>query len=235
MNDSKVKKLPKECFDLYQRYENTPYYINRSKNKFLSSVNLGKGSPDEIDKFIKDNNNNKLIKGKNRYKFLEEKKVGIDCSGFVTHILNIIALKKRDKNIWEIIVKRTKNPIKIFYSHKIRPVSSKMNADTLTNEDNSISISKVKDIKPGDLIRMNGGKHVAIISQLNYNKGVLSKITYWQSTENIGVCESYIIVKNENKGLQDQEWQKIKGAEYQPIYLYKKKINSNGVRRLKLL
>ncbi len=235
MNDSKVKKLPKECFDLYQRYINTPYYINKSKNKFLSSINLGKANPDEIDQFIKDNNNNKLLKGEKRYKFLEERRVGIDCSGFVTNIMDIVAIKNKDKHIWELIVKKSKNPIKILYSHRVRPITSKMNADTLTNDDNSIAIKKVKDIKPGDLIRMNGGQHVAIISELNYNKAVLSKIVYWQSTENVGVCTSEIIVKNQNKDLIDQDWKTIKGAKYQPLYLYKKKINSNGVRRLKLL
>ena len=235
MNDSKIQKLPKECFDLYQRYIDTPYYINKSKNKFLRSINLGKANPDDIDKFIKDNNNNKLLKGRYRYKFLEERKVGIDCSGFVTNILDIVAEKKRNTHIWNLVVKKSKNPIKILYSHRVRPVISKMNVDTMTNEHNSIGIKKIKDIKPGDLIRMNGGQHVAIISIVHYNKSIVSKIVYWQSTENVGVCESEIIVKNQNKDLKDQEWKTIKGAKYQPLYLYKKKINSNGVRRLKLL
>jgi hypothetical protein len=235
MSDIKIKKLPQECFDIYEQYNNVPYYINKSKNKFLKNINRGKASPKEIDLFILNKNNNKALKGKNKYNFLKENKVGIDCSGFVSYILEELALKNKDKHIWEIIHNTTKNPIKIFYSHKIRPISSKMNADILTNDINSITIKKINDIKPGDLIRMNGGKHIAIISEVHYNKKNVSKIIYWQSTENIGACESEIIIKDPNKELKDQLWNKIKGSKYDTLSLYKKKINSNGVKRLKLI
>ena len=234
MNNIKIKKLPKECFDIYDQYNNVPYYINKSKNKFLKDIKKGKASPKQIDQFIL-NNNKKLLKGKKKYDFLKTNKIGVDCSGFVSNILDPLSLKNKNVHIWEIVKSDTKNPLKKFYSHKIRPMSSKMNADTLTNSLNSIEVNKVKDIKPGDLIRMNGGKHIAIVSEVHYNKNVISKIVYWQSTENIGVCQSEIIIKNQNKELKDQIWKKIKGSKYDTLYLYKKKINSNGVRRLKLI
>jgi hypothetical protein len=228
-----VKTLPKETVDIYKRYLNTPYFINKSKNKFLKNLNTGKATVEELETFLKENQIE--INSKERFDFLKKNNVGVDCSGFVSRILDSISLQRNGVHIWKIVKRKTINPVKVIYSHRVRPVNAKMNADTITNNENTNEVKSLKDVIPSDLIRMNGGKHIAIISETLRENGVLKKIKYWHSTEGVGVCEGDIIIKDENKPLQYQEWKKIKGAEYQPLDLYKKRINSNSIRRLKLL
>ncbi len=234
MDKIKVKKLPKECFDVFNSYKFTPYYINKSKSKFKSHLESGKASPKEINDYIY-SKFQKKITSKKRYDFLKKENIGIDCSGFVSYILNAYSQKKINKNIYDIIKKTTLNPFRYFISYKFTPIKSKLNSETLTNNINTIKIDKINDIRPGDLIRMNGGAHIAIISEIEYKGKNVSKIKYWQSTEKKGVCESEIIIKNVKLPLKDQYWKDINGALYKPLYLFKKKINSNGIRRLKLL
>ncbi len=238
ITSGKIKKLPIEVINTYKRFLNTPYYINKRSAKLKKPVYVGKGSPEEIDKLVnKLSGNNKKVSGKERFDILRKNSIGIDCSGFITYILDSRAEKKFNKHIWTIIKKRSINPIRMF-AYKVKPTTSKMNAYTLTNNINTIKISTIKDSKPGDLIKINGGRHIAIISQVEYKRSKesgfkVSKIKYWHSTEGIGVCEGEITIKDENKGLDGQEWIKIPNAKYQTYSLYRKKINSNGIRRLK--
>ncbi len=232
-----IKKLPVEVINTYKRFLNTPYYINKHSAKLKKPVYVGKGSPEEIDKLVYRLSGNKKLSGKERFDILKKNNIGIDCSGFITYILDSRAEKKFNLHIWTIIKKRSINPMRML-AYKIKPTTSKMNAYTLTNNINTIKIAAVKDVQPGDLIKINGGRHIAIISQVEYkqNKKLglkVSKIRYWHSTEGIGVCEGEIKIKDENKGLDEQEWIKIPNAKYQTYSLYRKKINSNGIRRLK--
>ena len=94
MNNIKIKKLPKECFDIYDQYNNVPYYINKSKNKFLKDIKKGKASPKQIDQFIL-NNNKKLLKGKKKYDFLKTNKIGVDLA-FID-LNHRIILKQKQK------------------------------------------------------------------------------------------------------------------------------------------
>ncbi|MHB8443235.1 MAG: hypothetical protein ACYDAS_02625 [Patescibacteria group bacterium] len=237
ITSGKIKKLPIEVINTYKRFLNTPYYINKHSAKLKKPVYVGKGSPEEIEKLVYKLSGNKKISGKDRFDILKKHNIGIDCSGFITYILDSRVEKKFNTHIWTIIKKRSMNPMRML-AYKIKPTTSKMNAHTLTNNINTIKISTIKDVKPGDLIKINGGRHIAIISQVEYKQNKkselkVSKIKYWHSTEGIGVCEGEIKIKDENRGLGAQEWIKIPNAKYQTYSLYRKKINSNGIRRLK--
>jgi hypothetical protein len=231
-NKSKVISLPKDMLKVYENYKYTPYYMNIGSAKLKKYVYVGKGTPDEINKMLYKLTGNKKISNKERMEILKKNHIGIDCSGFIANILDARTMKKYNTHIWKMIKKSTINPIKLF-KYKVRPSSTKLNAATLTSDINTIEINNIKNIKVGDLIKLNGGKHIAIISKIEYSKDKIHKIYYLQSTERVGVMEGWIKIKDETKSLDFQIWQKIKNAQYQPYSLYRRKINSNGIRRLK--
>ena len=233
---NKIRKisLPKNALNVYENYKYTPYYINIGSAKFKKYVHVGKGTYEEINRELQKLTNNKKISQKERFEILRKNKIGIDCSGFIINILDVITEKKYGKHVWKLLKKPTVNPIKLF-KYTIRPKTSKLNAAVLTSDINTKKIETVKNIKVGDLIKSNGGKHVAIIHRLEYIDGKVHKIYYLQSTEKIGVMEGWIKIKDENKSLDTQLWQKIKGAQYQPYYLYRRKINNNDIRRLNFM
>lgn len=229
---TRVVSLPKDILRMYESYKYTPYFMNIGSAKLKKYVYVGKGSAEEIHSELRKLTNNKKVSNKERFEILKKNKIGIDCSGFIVNLLDVLIQKKYKTHIWKMIKKPTLSPIKLF-KYSIRPKSTKLNAAVLTSDINTNKIEKVKDIKVGDLIKLNGGKHIAIISKIEYVNGNINKIYYLQSTEKIGVMEGWIKIKDPDKTLDFQSWQKIKGAQYQPYYLYRRKINSNGIRRLK--
>lgn len=227
-------KLPKEGEEVYNKFKNFPYYIHKSGARLQKYTVVGKGSPEAIEKHLQNIVKKRIDDPKERRQLMQDNKLGIDCSGFVSYILDAIVYKKTGNHIWKYIKKPTINPIKVL-AHKTRPISSKLNAATLTSDLNTVKINNINDIKVGDLIRFNGGAHVAIINQVEYFNNRVKSIKYIHSTEGAGVSEGIINIKDDKKPLEMQEWKEVKGAKFQPLYLFKKKVNNNGIRRLKYI
>ena len=234
MKKNITHKLPKEAEEVYNKFKNFPYYIHKSGARLQKYTIVGKGYPEDIEKHLQYIVKRKIENPTEKRKLMEENKLGIDCSGFVSYILDAIVYKKTGNHIWKYIKKPTINPIKAI-SHKLRPISSKLNAATLTSDINTTRINNINEIQVGDLIRFNGGAHVAIINQVTYFNNRVKSIKYIHSTEGAGVSEGIINIKDDKKPLEIQEWKEVKGAKFQPLYLFKKKINNNGVRRLKYI
>jgi peptidoglycan hydrolase-like protein with peptidoglycan-binding domain len=75
----------------------TPYFMNNGGGGRL--VQVGKGSPKDVQKWLQDKINSGAIKSKNPQvlqDFMKQNRIGVDCSGFVSQALNHLADKEGD-------------------------------------------------------------------------------------------------------------------------------------------
>jgi hypothetical protein len=223
-----------------------PYYINTKRKKDLR-VLVGKGTPEEIKLETKVW---AQVKGES-LKEMEESEIrelmlnvgiGIDCSGFVTHILNPYFQEKFGKPFYRLINYR-EGGIRKRLARWLRPVEN-LGADEMTSELNTKEI-KVNDVRPGDLIRGIGKQrnafHVALITEVITDKlGNNQEITYVHSHRQYGkengVRRGKVKVTDPEKDFLEQNWTEI--HEDGRNYLYEDiayKPKDSGFRRLKLL
>lgn len=241
----KISEYAQKIIDEYRNikihdmYINTPYYINTKKKRNELRSLAGKGTPNEIQEetFIfgklRGIDFSSLNKEEIR-EFMTKENIGIDCSGFVTHIFDqwLRILKKgsiskyiKFENI--SLYRRLVVLIRPIENISVKVLTSRLNADKVD----------MKDIKVGDLIKsqsINHGDHIMLITKLEYKDNILKNITYTHSTAYFGnmngIKEGIIRIKDINKGLEDQEWEEditYKG--------YIKDIKNNGIYRLKLM
>ena len=195
-----------------------PYYINIKKirQRMGLRVLIGKGTQEEI---IQESLIYEKLRGTNFYdmsiyeirEFLVKRHIGIDCSGFIVHIINYWLKGINKKNIWKYI----KFPRQTLYrkiARFFRPVEN-ISAFQLTNKDNSTPIKNLNNIRCGDLIRLKGlkgGYHVMMISKVIQNKGKVNSFKYIHATKwyekQHGVREGCVIIKNVKEPLYKQKW-----------------------------
>lgn len=223
----------------------TPYYINQHRRKDLR-VMVGKGLPSELEMealiwskvkgFTFEGKSSKEVK-----KFLIDLGIGIDCSGFVLHILNEVFKAEFKKSIWgRLKIKERSLWARIRYF--LRPVEN-ISADTLTSELNT-EIVDINNVKPMDLIRSKGRRvgtdHVMIVTEVykNDNNEVIL-IRYAHSTpyygDKAGVKFGEIKINDPGKPLIEQDWIEFdeNGINY-TFEGFKNNNEDNGLRRLKI-
>ncbi len=242
-----MRKAPQEVKQLIHHYFNlnimnkavkTPYHINIKHVRGELRSLVGKGTPLEIEDDV--NIFAKLRKfdlqkasGSEIRKFMQTEGIGVDCSGFVAHILDTW-LKAENQGNLKSSLTFPKTSLKRKILICMRPIEN-INANLLTNDINSIPI-KIEEAQPGDLIRLKGitkGHHIAIITDANEEK-----ITYIHSTrhygEDNGIKEGIIKIKNKGLDLEKQEWlEKDKDGVCWTLKQYLKEKDDNGLRRPK--
>lgn len=145
------------------------------------------------------------------YNFQKRNKLGIDCSGLTSNLLNLV-LKIKEINF----------QIDTF----------KTSAAMLTSPKFSTKIEDLNQIQTGDLIRLDNGKHVIFIIEKIGN--TISYVQSSQKTFTRGVHYGHIQITNPSKSLKYQLWSdKTKnGKNYSDLYNPE---NGDGVFRLKQL
>lgn len=231
---------------LGNKFASCPYYINLSKKKDLR-VMMGKGDPSEIEMEAKiwakiKGIDFKSMSEEQLREFLIDRGIGIDCSGFVVHVLDGFYKYKTGKHIW----RKLKVPEKDFWSWLkfiLRPVE-KLGANILTNSENAFAI-EIKDVRPGDVIRCKWKKknshHILLVTEVDRNNaGEVTKIGYTHSTpfygDANGVRHGEIIINNQNEPLEKQKWTEVdeNGVNF-TFEGYLVMLEDNGLRRLKVL
>lgn len=113
----------------------------------------------------------------------------------------------------------------------------RISADTLTNNLNTIQITKVKDIRVGDLIRLThenwSGKHIAVIVSVSQKKLIYAHSSdATNMTQAEGPHLGEIIITNPNKDLDQQKWlEKTRDGDNYGKRCYRSEIG-DSVRRL---
>ena len=168
------------------------------------------------------------------HQFMLENGIGIDCSGFVYNVLDRYLRKSGEKSLGQHIVLypglKGKLEQMIFSQKRVRQCS----AMTLTSDLNTIPISNVREIQPGDMIRFTlptwTGKHIAIITEVTKEK-----IVYAHSGERsmeTGPHTAVIKITHPLLGLEKQDWlEKLNdGTSYRTYGFHPEK--GDSVRRL---
>lgn len=181
---------------------NTPFQFDHSKygksdpQTLLKDVlkiakqkkfDLDKASEEEIKKFMKDN------------------LLGIDCSGFVYHLLNHLLQSLNEEDMQKVGF----------------PKASKTNVATITSDELSTLVDDFSQTQPGDVIKLNSGED--ILHCLIILDNINNVVTYAHSssiTTPTGVHTGQIINGRFPKDLSVFNYDTNKG---------------DGIRRLKIL
>jgi hypothetical protein len=251
----KILKLNPKAEEIIQKYLNlnlggkqinTPYYMNLKKSKDLRAM-VGKGTPEEIELETKiwaklKNVNLTDLNTEQIREFLISRDIGIDCSGFIVHVLNAWYKAETGKNMWKKLEPMNTSIFgKIAY--KLKPVE-KLGAEILTNKINSREVNLI-DVAPGDVIRSKwkrkNSHHIMLIYKVTTddNNNPI-ELEYVNSTEQYGnqngVRFGKIIINNLNLPLEKQDW--IDNDENNVNHTlegYLVQLEDNGIRRLKPL
>lgn len=180
---------------------NCPYWMNKFKDGKVAIRGFanGKGSAEEIrEELIRrlkslSHESQFELTIENLVKFAKRERIGIDCSGLIYKVLDeLLHLGYGNTNY--------KNLDNIFSGG-----IDKTNVKRLTSLQYSREIKNIKDFKLGDMIRLWGGKHTAIII-LNNQKKILYAHSSSLSTKIQGVHTSIIQIIELTRSLKDQRW-----------------------------
>ena len=200
---------------------NCPYFANKIRNGkvVLSGFMGGKGDygdiKQELSRVVYANG---PIKDKQEiFKLARKNRIGIDCSGFVYRFLaELVRLKYQN---CEVLSLEQVFPDGIY----------RTNADKLTLGTHVIKINLFLQARLGDMIRINNGRHVAVVVKNNNNM-----ITYIHSskmTKESGVHTGIIMVDDFNNNLKWRETTK-NDINFGVKYFHPQ--NGDGIFRLKI-
>jgi hypothetical protein len=241
-----------------------PYFINsHTKQRAQLRALIGKGLPQEIIEEAKiisiqyhhgifDCEGKCLIANLPDYesvnppakcikKFLVDNGLGIDCSGFVSHVLreHFKEIRKMDI-VNKFFFVPIKNSVRYFISW-LRPIEN-MSVRHYASDKNTKKIESLKEIAPGDLFIMletgpqKNRNHIVIVTN-NDNKIIkYAHARAWsmEGKYDHGVARGEIRITKLDKPLLDQEWVEFGTVnENNETYMEAKNAKVFEVRRIK--
>lgn len=158
-------------------------------------------------------------------RFMISSNIGIDCSGLAYWLLDALDREKGGNGLEDDIPG-------VRGKYLIRA-----SVAMLTNSKVSVPVKKVSAIQIGDMIRLRGGKHLALVVRIKKVRGEIKELIYAHSSDLSwfkGAHTGKILVRDSEKGLADQEWleKTREGENYGREYFRAEE--GDGVRRLKL-
>ncbi len=196
-----------------------PYWRNRLILGLTGPFG-GKGRPEQIVEATKEaaqeaKVNLQSMSEKEVLAFMKRKKIGVDCSGFVFWLLDALVKERGGRGMADLIP---------------RPPGTlaqrQASADKLTSRNLTVPVEKVSEVRVGDTIRLDGGKHIAIVLKVEREKGAVKTIEYAHSSERTaieGVHQGRIKIRDSSQSLAAQEWEEK--LPYLP---------GDGLKRLKI-
>jgi hypothetical protein len=221
---TKLEQLKEEI----QHYIGIPYWRNKLKEGkiIIEGFSGGKGTCQQIAvetiRLAKEQNIDLLkFTDKQIYNFQKKNKIGIDCSGLSYNLLDKYS---------EILGKSS------IYYHVIGTESKKgvrrVSSDLLTSPINSIKINNIKDVKTGDLIRFNQGKHVMFVVEIKENQIFFVHSSEFTKTKGVHYGTVDIEITKDSYILKNWSDESSTGESYHSYYFPKK---GDGIYRLKCL
>ncbi len=239
-----------------------PYFNNaRARQRGQLKVLAGKGAPEEIveeakiisiqyrhDVFDKNGVFNAHVDHPAEHEqaecirqFLVDNNLGIDCSGFVTNVLQKhFQETKRVDLARKLFVTPKKNLLRWIIS-RLRPVEQ-ISVSVYANDKNTAIVNDLKIIQPGDLIVLlktgpnKNHNHILLIEEIDGDKIKYAHARAWSSDGKYGhgVSQGAITITNPEKGLLEQVWEeKTRIGEDNETYLEAKQAATLEIRRIK--
>ncbi|KXK27477.1 MAG: hypothetical protein TR69_WS6001000354 [candidate division WS6 bacterium OLB20] len=247
-----IYSLPDAGLDVIADYEHlelggkrvkAPYYMNKRKQKGGLRVMVGKGDPKEMEREVMVL---AQVKGfavqqasaADLRAFLQDCDIGIDCSGFVVHVLNAILAEKHMGTIDQYLVYPERG-LTAKLRRLLRPVEN-TGANTLTSPANTVPVP-IQDVRPGDLIRSKGlqknAHHILLVERVGREDDRVLWIDYVHSSEQYGddngIRHGRIEVTDQTAHLKDQNWLEIQDGRNWTLEGLLKDYEDNGLRRLR--
>jgi hypothetical protein len=245
------KSLPLSTQKIIDHYANlslggkkviTPYFMNE-KSKKGRRVSVGKGTPEEIEKettrFAKKYGFNlQEATAESIRTFMIQHELGIDCSGFVTWVVNELVKEKVHQPIWKTLSYRMLSPLAQI-KRLLRPVEN-TSVRVLTHQANSISIPQMIDIHIGDMIRIFNGHHILLITEITYDKKnnpiVLKYVNSTMTGQKLyGILTGTIQITKPEGSIIEQKWMRHAYGSDWNYKAAKDYCNDTRIVRLKVL
>lgn len=219
-----------------------PYYRNAlHQRRFGSVAETGKGTPEEIihETFAKAAMMRISLSEFNADQiraFMIREGIGIDCSGFVVRVLDPWITHRSGRSISSVLSavsaklwKRILYRFRPFHNIDVRMLTDLRNCRTVAWQ----------DMKPGDLIRTRGGKHVLLVSAIERNSNhELTSFIYVHSSQAFGsesgVREGTVVITHPHALLEQQEWQEVWDGSRPTQEGWNEERERNGIFRLKV-
>jgi len=127
------------------------------------------------------------------YNFQKKNHLGIDCSGLVYHLVDRLYFFNTGKSIFDHLIgtENLRGPRRV-------------SANLFTDKINSIKVTNYDDIRTGDLIRVDNGRHIIFIINKEGNR--INYVHSSNKTKITGVHLGQIIITNPSKSLKFQTW-----------------------------
>ena len=240
-----------------------PYFNNaRLGQRGQLKVLIGKGSPEEIAEEAKiiSTQYRKNIFDKNGVlnahidhpaeheqaecirQFLVDNNLGVDCSGFVTNVLQKHFAETAGVDLAKKLFVTSKKNFLRWIIGRLRPVEQ-ISVAVYANEKNTMIINDLRMIQPADLIILlktgpnKNHNHILLVEEVGENKIRYAHARAWSSDGKYGhgVSQGIIIITDPKKGLLEQAWEeKGKIGEDNETYLEAKQADILEIRRIKL-
>lgn len=203
-----ISKLKNEIL----HYVGVPYWKNTLQNGVIikSGIFGGKGTCEQIAaKTIELAQKQKIdllaLSPQKIYNFQKKNKLGIDCSGLTSNLLNLILrLEKIEFQINQF----------------------KTSANALTSEPLSQEIKNIDDIQTGDMIRLDNGHHVIfVIEKIN---DVIFCVQSSRKTSFHGVQYTRIEITDPKKPLDQQLWSETYPGKFEGVFRLKELVKKNN-------
>ena len=174
--------------------------------------------------------------------YLIDNNLGVDCSAFVTHVLDQHFLETKHIKVNNNLHVTSPKKILRFLISKLRPLEN-INVKTYTNNTNTEIIKELADAKSGDIITMiqtgpnKKRDHILIITNVDEEKIKYAHARAWSSEGKYGhgVSVGEIKITTNNAELLEQEWVELeKTNEQNETYLEAKNATKLEIRRIKL-
>jgi hypothetical protein len=221
-----------------------PYFMNKRKQRGGLRVMIGKGSPQEICSEVKiiahlkgfdlENATPEQIR-----KFMLERDIGIDCSGFVVQVLNAWLTSEHSGKLMQYL-KFSDGSLVSRLRRTLRQVEN-IGAESLTSTTNCDRITDLNQVQPGNLVRLKAKEknshHVLLISSVILEDDRVLEFEYVNSTQEYGtdngVRTGKVLVTNPAGDLKDQQWLDADSSGRNWVYNgLLKDYSDNGLRRL---
>ncbi|MEI6396944.1 MAG: hypothetical protein WCO48_02655 [Candidatus Taylorbacteria bacterium] len=201
-----------------------PYFNNKTvRARGALRAYGGKGSPKDIfdevtASLTKEHVSIDVLTDESLKKYVTDKKIGIDCSGFAYYILNAECEAQGKGSLSKHIHFTNAKGLIGKIRSMIRPVEN-CSVITLADEKNSQIIDK-KDIQPGDMIVMiakDGGRdHILVIDQVDYIDLLPKNIHYVHASAypddgvyGNGIKSGEIEITDSEKDIVDESWSEV--------------------------
>ena len=222
-----MSTLSQPALDVIYAYETLTFgstevmcpYVNNKRQKVRGALRalIGKGSPEEIEEeatilALRKHIDLRKADPEMLKTFLVDNNLGIDCSGFVYHVLDAEMKATKGISLKKVLsFPLAPPPIRRLLT-KLRPVEN-TNVKTLAHEKNSSTVS-LSDIAAGDFITMNGSKkvgnpdHVLLVASVDGN--TVSLVHSFKLPKdgkyNHGIKHCSVTISNPTKSLSEQKW-----------------------------